>query len=206
MKQNMAMKHLILLISITLTLSCSKKTSSMQLDQLSTSTNTETTAKSSVFPDDWLGYWEGDLNIYKESGKTMTIPMALDNATTDQDSVWTWAIIYGEDTIAGRRDYQLKTIDASKGHYVVDEKNSILLDAFLLDNNLISTFKVAGNYLHSSYELVNGKMHFTIHFFPEKEVRITGDTIHDGEDIPAVYSYKNTVYQTAILTKKNNLK
>lgn len=158
-------------------------------------------SKQRTFPDDWLGYWTGDLHIYNESGKTMTVPMALDNAPTDVDSVWTWAIIYGEDTIAGRRDYELNIVDRSKGHYVVDEKNSIFLDAFLLDNSLISTFKVGENYLQSTYELVGEEMLFSINFFNEKEIRTTGDTIHLGEEIPLVYSYKNTILQKARLQK-----
>lgn len=154
------------------------------------------------FLDHWLGYWTGDLKIYNEKGMTMTVPMALDNSATDVDSVWTWAIIYGEDTIAGRRDYELQTVDQTKGHYLVDEKNSIFLDAFLLENSLISTFKVGGSFLQISYELDGDKLLFTINVFPEKEIRTTGDTIHQGEDIPIVYLYKNSVSQKARLKKE----
>lgn len=154
-----------------------------------------------VFPDDWLGYWEGELHIYNETGRTMTVPMALDNAVTDVDSVWTWAIIYGEDTVAGRRDYELKVVDVSKGHYLVDEKNSILLDAYLLSNSLISTFNVAGNVIQSSYELDGDEMLFSIQMFNDNPIRTTGDTIHDGEEIPIVNSYRNSVLQKARLKK-----
>ena len=157
--------------------------------------------KGVVFPDDWLGYWEGELDIFNESGKTMTIPMALDNAVTDVDSIWTWAIVYGEDTIAGRRDYELGVVDASKGHYVVDEKNSILLDAYLLSNSLISTFSVGGNFIQSSYELDEDELVFTIQMYNDQSIRTTGDTIYNGEDIPLVKSYKNVVLQKARLKK-----
>ncbi len=155
-----------------------------------------------TFPQDWLGYWEGELSIYNHSGKTMTIPMALDNGITDNDSTWRWAIIYGEDTISGRRDYELKVVDASKGHYIVDEKNSIFIDAYLLDNNLVSTFNVAGNFIQSNYELVGEEMAFSIHMFNDKEVSTTGDTIYNGEEIPIVKSYQNTVWQKARLKKR----
>ena len=191
------MKHIFILFSIVLTYSCTKKSHEAII---SSSQLTEEKRQYS-FPDDWLGYWEGELNIYNSTGKTMTVPMALDNSKTDRDSVWTWAIIYGEDTISGRRDYELNVVDASKGHYVVDEKNSIFLDAFLLDNNLISTFKVAGNVLQSSYELDGEDMIFTIHMYGEEEIRTTGDTLYNGEEIPAVYSYKNAIYQKARLKK-----
>lgn len=179
-------------------MSCNRK---MEILDNNHDTQEDQTKVTRQFPDDWLGYWTGDLHIYNESGKTMTVPMALDNATTNIDSVWTWAIIYGEDTIAGRRDYELQLVDQSKGHYVVDEKNSIFLDAFLLNNSLISTFKVAGSYLQSSYELDGDEMIFSINVFPEKEIRTTGDTIYLEEEIPIVYSYKNTVLQKARLRK-----
>jgi len=169
------MKHIFILFSIVLTYSCTKKSHEAII---SSSQFTEEKRQYS-FPEDWLGYWEGELNIYNSTGKTMTVPMALDNSTTDQDSVWTWAIIYGEDTIAGRRDYELNVVDASKGHYVVDEKNV----------------------LQSSYELDGEDMLFTIHMYGEEEIRTTGDTLYNGEEIPAVYSYKNAIYQKARLKK-----
>lgn len=192
------MRILISVLTILIFLSCNRK---IEVIDTETKNLEEKAPTIRQFPDDWLGYWTGDLHIYNESGKTMTIPMALDNAPTGIDSVWTWAIIYGEDTISGRRDYELQVVDSSKGHYVVDEKNSIYLDAFLLDNSLISTFKVGGSYLQSTYELDGEDMIFNISVFPEKEIRTSGDTIHLGEDIPLVYSYKNTVLQRARLRK-----
>ena len=137
------MRLTILLLLSTLFYSCHKNVQEITQAPLSEEILVK---KSKKFPQDWLGYWEGELNIYNHTGRTMTIPMALDNATTDNDSIWTWAIIYGEDTISGRRDYELNIVDVSKGHYVVDEKNSIFLDAFLLDNSLVSTFNVGGKY------------------------------------------------------------
>ncbi len=103
------------------------------------------------FPDDWLGFWEGDLHIYDEMGLQQSLPMALDNSITGVKGQFTWAIIYGTDSIAGRRDYLLKEVDKNKGHYMVDEKNGILLDAYLIDNELVSVFEVMGNSLTSTY-------------------------------------------------------
>lgn len=156
------------------------------------------------FPEDWLGYWEGTLDIYNDKGLAQSIPMALDHSSTEADSIWTWAIIYGEDTIAGRRDYSLKVEDASAGHYYVDENNYILLDGFHRGNHFISTFKVQGNYLMTDYKLDGEELIFTIHFFPEKEIRTTGGTKQGEEEIPFVYSYKNTVLQEARLRRKKN--
>ena len=192
------MRLTILLLFISSLYSCHKNVQSIAL---APSSEEIALKKSKTFPQDWLGYWEGELNIYNHTGKTMTIPMALDNAATDNDSIWTWAIIYGEDTIAGRRDYELNVVDASKGHYVVDEKNSILIDAYLLDNNLMSTFNVAGSIIRSSYELDGEEMLFSIQMYNDKVIRTTGDTIYNGEEIPIVKSYQNAVLQKARLKK-----
>lgn len=197
--QTQPMRVLISILSVIFFLSCNRKIEVVDTNFVNPIEQGSITRQ---FPDDWLGYWTGDLHIYNENGKSMTVPMALDNAPTSIDSIWTWAIIYGEDTIAGRRDYELQVVDRSKGHYIVDEKNSIFLDAFLLDNSLISTFKVGGSYLQSTYELQGEDMLFSISVFPEEEIRTTGDTIHLGEEIPLVYSYKNTVLQKARLRKE----
>lgn len=194
------MRLIIPLILGTIFFSCHRSIVDSTSSQLSGNGMESNATKS--FPRDWLGYWEGELNIYNHTGKTMTISMALDNAITDNDSIWTWAIIYGEDTIADRRDYELNVVDISKGHYLIDEKNSILLDAYLLGNSLISTFNVAGNTLVSCYELDGDEMLFSINMYKDEPIRSTGDTIYHEEEIPLVLSYQNAVLQRARLKKK----
>ena len=158
--------------------------------------------KQYVFPDDWLGYWSGDLNIYNSKGLKQTVPMSLDLAETDTLGTYTWAIIYGQDSTAQRRDYQLKEIDTSMGHYLIDEKNGILLDAYHIHNELSSVFEVMGNTLLTSYKLEHGEMVFSVKLFPSEEVRISGDTIMENQDIPKVSSFQLTVNQIARLQKK----
>jgi len=154
-----------------------------------------------TFPDDWLGYWKGDLNIYGSSGLKQTIPMALDNSITETEGVYTWAIIYGQDTVKGRRDYVLKEYDKDKGHYIVDEQNGILLDAYLIDNELVSIFDVMDNTLISTYKIEGDKMIFEIMMNKSAATNTTGDTIIGTDTIPPVNSYRPTVRQKARLSK-----
>jgi len=98
-------------------------------------------------------------------------------------------------------NYFLKVIDAEKGHYQVDEKNSILLNSYLIDNRLVSTFEVMDNVITSVYRLEGQKMYFEIYANNAKDALVTGATIQDGEDIPEVESYKTTGYQRGILTR-----
>ena len=67
-------------------------------------TSITTTADSLSFPDSWAGIWEGELQISNAKGIAQRIPMALEILTTENDSTYTWAIIYGEDHEKGKRD------------------------------------------------------------------------------------------------------
>lgn len=158
--------------------------------------------KETRFPEDWLGYWEGDLEIYNADGLAQMIPMALDHQKTDTPGWYKWAIIYGEDTIKGRRDYYLKEIDAVKGFYEVDEKNGIFLRSFLLDKKLVCTFDVSGTMITTIYTLDKGLMYFEILASNLNDNKVSGDTIVNGEEIPKVNSYLSTAYQKGVLIKK----
>ena len=154
------------------------------------------------FPEDWLGYWEGELEIFNSKGLQQTIPMALDHRKSDEDGVYIWAIIYGEDTIAGRRDYLLRTVDSSLGHYQTDEKNGIILDAFLMGDELISVFSVMGNNLTSIYERSGDYMNFEILMSKSDTLTVTGNTIEGEETTPEVISFEPRNRQKARLKRR----
>jgi len=155
------------------------------------------------FPDEWLGVWEGTLHIYKHQKILQSIPMSLENLRTDSADIFQWVIIYGEDKVNGKRDYILKTIDKAKGHYVVDEKNGILIDAYLFENKLISNFEVMGNQLTSIYERRDDQLIFEIIVNKSTPTQVSGNIKTDGkEDIPEVKSFPLIGYQKAVLTKK----
>jgi hypothetical protein len=156
-----------------------------------------------VFPDDWLGIWEGTLDIYKNQKIVQSVPMRLEHLKTDSSGVYIWAIIYGEDKVNGRRSYELKPKDISKGHYVVDEKNGILLDGYVFANKYISNFEVMGNQLTSIYERNGDYLIFEIIVNTTAPIQITGNVKTEGEEtIPEVKSFQITGYQTATLKKR----
>ena len=56
------------------------------------------------FPQDWVGEYAGTLEILRGGSHiAQEIPMGLVIASTDEDSVFTWQIIYGEDKTTGLR-------------------------------------------------------------------------------------------------------
>ena len=154
------------------------------------------------FPESWFGNWVGELNIYRENKIVQTIPMELEMAAIDSSENFIWAIIYGEDKEAGRRAYELEVIDAEKGHYRVDENNSIKLETYLFENRLYSWYQVAGNMILSIYEKREEEMVFEIVFGSGTPVSITGGTVVEGEDIPTVETYPVNGIQRGLLHRK----
>lgn len=158
--------------------------------------------KMPVFPDDWLGVWQGELHIYRGQEVVQTVPMRVDNLPTATEDVYIWALTYGEDTIAGKRDYVLRPVDKAKGLWETDEQNTIKLDGRVVGNTYVSVFSVEKNTLMSRMSIEEtGKMVFEIVVYEKDPSRVTGNSVSDGEKIPEVQSYKITGYQKAILQK-----
>jgi hypothetical protein len=63
--------------------------------------------------------------------------MQLYISGTDKPGVWNWIVKYGE-TILG--NYLLREVNSSKGTYLLDENNSILLDYFFWTIHFIAYY------------------------------------------------------------------
>jgi len=159
-------------------------------------------AQTDTFPDNWAGIWQGELDIYNAQGKAQSIPMELHILPIDTSDRYTWTIIYGSGDQAQRRPYELVTIDTATGHFLIDEKNSILIDAYRLGPKLIQRFSVMGNMLVTTNEVRGEEMIFEIFSGKEEAVTTSGDTLHRGEEIPTVQAFPITVYQRAELKRQ----
>jgi len=157
------------------------------------------------FPDQWLGIWEGELQIYQGQEVVQKVNMRVDNLGTDNPDVYIWALTYGPDTIAGRRNYLLKAKDRTRGVWEVDEQNGIFLEGKVVGNTFINVFTVMENTLISSMSVENDQtMKFEIIVYTKESTSKTGDLVYEGENIPAVFSYSITGYQKAVLKKVRN--
>lgn len=154
------------------------------------------------FPNDWFGLWQGNLEVYNHQNLSQNVPMTLECFPTDSSGVYTWWITYGTDTLTGKRSYSLKVIDNTKGHFIIDENNGILIDGYVMANKFISRFEVMGNQLTAIYERTDDKMIFEIIFNDTKEIKNTGNiTSPTGEKIPEVKAFKLSGYQRAVLNQ-----
>lgn len=157
----------------------------------------------SSFPASWLGNWTGELEIYNSRGLAQKIFMGLNIQPTDSAGVFTYEITYGEGEAAQTRPYVLQTVDPAKGHYRVDEGNSILLDAYWRGSVLVEIFSVEGSLLITTIEQVEpdvllwqiivGKMEGTT---------LTGGGEFEGEKMPEVTNYMVPVMQRARLLRQ----
>jgi hypothetical protein len=201
----MCNRFVIIGLSSFLLLSCSKKitpTATTDIPEVIVKPFPKTSISRDSFPFSWFGTWEGTLNIYNSKGLSQTIPMSLELAATDTTGYYKWHIIYGTDRAKGLRPYYLETLDASKGLYRNDEKNSIKMEAYLLGGKLFSTFSVEGNLLTSMQEKVGDTMLWEIVFGKEKEISITGNQVVKGDTISAVKTMPVIISQRAVLKKK----
>lgn len=152
------------------------------------------------FPGSWQGNWTGELTIYKENQVQQKVPMVLEIKRIDSVR-YSFALVYGPDKEKGRRPYELVIKNAAKGEYVIDEKNSIQMEAYLFGNKLFCWFSVAGNTLLSTYEKVGDSLVFEVISGKSQPVSTTGGQKMNNEDIPPVQTFPVGVMQRAILKK-----
>lgn len=161
-------------------------------------------ADNMVFPDDYIGNWTGELNIYTAEGLRQSIPMEL-GIQPINDSTFTYALVYGADKETGLRDYLLRKGDQGANHWVIDEQDGILLDNFYVGGILHGPFSVMGSMLYSKLERRGAQLHYSISSGSQSSFRKSGTTTEtqgEQEQI-TVESFKTANYQVAILTKRD---
>ncbi|NNE15183.1 MAG: hypothetical protein HKN51_09420 [Saprospiraceae bacterium] len=150
------------------------------------------------FPFEWVGHYKGKLDIYKENGEATEINMELLIEYPNSEGYYPWTIIYNEKDF---RKYGLEVVNPEKGHYRIDEFNSIRIDGYLNEGHFVSRFEVGGNDLLVDYHKTNEGME--VHFYISKTepISITGNEIFSTDTIPEVKTYPIFVFQKALLLK-----
>ena len=153
------------------------------------------------FPESWEGNYKGELQIYGVDSVKMKLTIKLD-IQKKADSIFQWKMTYdfrGKEDI---RDYELKVIDKSKGHYVIDELNTIVIDGYYKSGIFTSFFEVMDSFIISTYAKKNDNtLVFEIISAEGKNSRITGNQSFNGENIPEVKAFNVNGRQKAILKK-----
>jgi hypothetical protein len=147
------------------------------------------------FPKSWLGKWSGTLDWYQGPVKRQSVKMELHILATDSADQFSWRLIYGQQG-KDNRPYLLKPFNKSKGHWLIDEGNSIVLDQFLIGDRFCGSFTVEGNTILNTYSLAGDSLVVEFYNFQEKPIAISG-----GRDspLPKVKTYGMRSFQRAVL-------
>jgi hypothetical protein len=149
------------------------------------------------FPQSFTGNWKGTLTWTVPGKAPQTFTMRLNIQPADSGR-YTWQIIYGDDQ-KDNRPYLLTPVDTAKGHWVVDERNSIILDSYWLGNKFTGVFAVSGSTILDQYWIENGEMYVEFVTYNSKPLAVTGGT---SKEIPAVDSYQIKSVQRGVLKKQ----
>lgn len=151
------------------------------------------------FPNNWVGHWKGELNWYKTGNEVpQKVAMELHIQPADSFGHFTWQLIYGSSS-EDNRPYELQAIDKAKGHWVIDEKNGIVLDQFFVANKFCGAFTINNTTIVNNYWIENEKLMVEFFTLAAKPITTTGK---GTEEIPLVDSYRIGGYQKAILTRQ----
>ena len=154
--------------------------------------------QNSLFPTEWTGRWKGELHWWQgNSAEPKKVNMELVIEPTDSTDKYTWQIIYGKAS-EDNRPYILLAVDKEKGHWVIDEKNGIILDQYLIANRLSGSFTVQKSTIINNYWMENDSLVAEFYSMGASPVSTTGK---GNDEIPLVHSYKINSYQRAVLKR-----
>ena len=150
------------------------------------------------FPDDFTGNWKGELAWFPVGKPAQRVPMQLlIQPSADTAGHFTWHIIYNDQS-KDSRPYQLKPVDTLTGHWLIDERNGILLDQYWVGNRFSGAFSVSNATIVNTYYIEDDKMIVEFISYPLKSVRTSGK---GNKEIPFVESYAVKSFQRAVLSR-----
>ncbi|MTB51147.1 hypothetical protein [Lewinella sp. W8] len=155
-----------------------------------------------VLPDSWHGQWRGTVDIWSYGVKVDSFPMAL--TIRPEGDRWQFVINYrrNPDQPDVRR-YQLVALDGEKGHFAIDEQNSILLDTYLVDDCLLNVFAGMGSSLQTRICHEGDFLSYEITSNFDAPERVSGGEVMGQDTVPEIRSY--TVYnQMKARLRKDN--
>ncbi len=154
------------------------------------------------FPESWAGNYKGELLIYGVDSVKMKVNMELNISSTKKDSIFNWTIIYDHKGKKDVRAYELIVVNRDKGLYRIDENNSIIIEAYLRNNRVLTSFfKVSESFIIATYTNENENLIFEIISAKSDPESISGNTKQGEEEIQEVTTFPVNGRQRAILEK-----
>ncbi len=149
------------------------------------------------FPQSFVGNWKGTLTWNRAEKAPQQFTMRLNIQPVDSGR-YIWQIIYGDEQ-KDNRPYILMPVDIAKGHWQIDERNTIVLDGYFIGNSFTSVFAVSGSTIVSKYELTADGLLVSFTTYTTKPITTTGGT---SNEIPPVDSYQVKSLQQGLLKRE----
>lgn len=151
------------------------------------------------FPEDYIGQWEGDLEIYSGNKMIMEVKMKLLIDETTQKDTFLYNLVYqGAGQEPDIRNYLLIVEDRELGKYKIDEQNTVVLPMQLFGRKLVSSFVVEGSVVHFIYNLQDNAILVEVLSGPYDQATFTGEEL----GVPQVGILNNQIFQTGLLKRK----
>lgn len=159
-----------------------------------------------AFPKTWQGKWKGTLTSFTVPNRMQRTPMTLEILATPDTTRYVFAVTYGSDSIKNRRAYELLVLDAKRGLYQIDQKNSIKLESFFAANRLLSGYTIQGVRVMTSYERRGENMIFDVVSGRDAYIAASGggkpaEAPAEAKNLPVVQTYPIGQWQRAVLTR-----
>ncbi|WP_375466805.1 hypothetical protein [uncultured Nostoc sp.] len=120
-------------------------------------------SSSNSFPENWQGTWSGTMFNRSVKGQSKTVPMILKIQPISNNPLrYTWQITYEAGAKKQLRNYELVIKDRGAGHFVIDEKDGTLIDAWWVGDTLYSQFRVGNRLLNSQYERQSDRLRYKL--------------------------------------------
>lgn len=149
------------------------------------------------FPDSWRGNWKGSLLWFRPGTEApQEVPMQLQ--IIKADTGYNWHLTYGEQA-GDHRPYLLLPRDSARGHWLIDERNGIVLDQFWAGGRLSGAFTVQTSTLVNTYYLQGDSLTVEFYSIGASPISTSGE---GTESSPRVDSYRLQGYQKAVLRRE----
>lgn len=103
-------------------------------------------------PNDWLGSYEGTMEIYNQKGLQQTIGVNFDLNIMDRPNYWTYNMSYvnlKNDEVVSTKAYKIFYVEESQKLWI-DEGDSLLIEMSFLGNCFYDHFQLSGMFFNSS--------------------------------------------------------
>ena len=153
----------------------------------------------------WVGHFEGLLFLEFPNGKKDSLEIHLDLVSKENPGHFDYKVSFFSEKYGDIvKDYAIKVnpeFDDNK-HFILDEKDGILIDEVLLNNTLYSQYSVAG----SNFQTVLRKEKYGLYYeivcsSPGKGIKSKSEPDEDGDEYEVESSLVYTI-QFARLFKK----